>query len=130
MDDGRTMSREATAARTFVQLVDTLVDDFDVIDLLTVLADRSVELLEVAAAGILLADADGRLRVMAASSEQARLLELFQLQNDEGPCLDAVATGVAVQHENLDGTAPWPRFAAAAVAEGFHSVCALPMRLR
>ena len=87
------MAREDLLAQTFVQLADSLVDDFDIIDLLTVLADRCVELVDADAVGILVADADGNLRVMAASSEQVRLLELFQLQNEEGPCLEAHATG-------------------------------------
>ena len=78
------VSREALATRTFVQLADTLVVDFDLIDLLTILADRSVELLDAAAAGILLGDRFGRLRVMAASNEEVELLELFQIQSAEG----------------------------------------------
>ena len=89
----RSMNRNALTAVTFVEIVDTLVDDFDVIDVLTVLTSRSVELLEAAAAGILLADTAGHLRVMAASTEQIELLELFQIQNDEGPCLDCFNTG-------------------------------------
>ena len=125
------MAREDLLASTFVQLADSLVDDFDIIDLLTVLADRCVELVDADAAGILVADADGNLRVMAASSEQARLLELFQLQNEEGPCLEAHATGRAVIHTDL-GTAGerWPRFAPRASQDGFASVYALPLRLR
>ena len=75
-------------SETFVELTDTLVAGFDVIDFLHVLTDRSVQLLDVSAAGLLLADPRGELRVVAASSEAARLLELFQLQNDQGPCLD------------------------------------------
>ena len=125
------MNRESLVTQTFVELVDSLVDDFDVIDLLTVLADRCVELIQVDAVGILLADTNGVLRVMAASSEKARLLELFQLQNDEGPCLEAFATGVPVLHEDLRSTFQrWPRFSTEAVAEGFMSVCALPLRVR
>ena len=125
-----TSVRESLATRTFVQLADTLVVDFDLIDLLTVLANRSVELLDAAAAGILLADGDGRLRVMAASDERAELLELFQVQNDEGPCLDCYGTGTAVINSDLRGDTPWPRFSAESIRLGFPSVCALPMRLR
>jgi GAF domain-containing protein len=128
--EGAAASREALATRTFVQLADTLVVDFDLIDLLTVLAHRSVELLGAAAAGILLADSEGRLRVMAASDEQAELLELFQVQSDEGPCLDCYGTGNAVIHSDLRAQSPWPRFGAESVRLGFPSVCALPMRLR
>ena len=83
-------------SETFVELTDTMVADFDVIDFLHVLTDRSVQLLDVSAAGLLLADPRGELRVVAASSEAARLLELFQLQNDQGPCLDCFRTGQPV----------------------------------
>ena len=80
-------------SETFVELTDTMVAGFDVIDFLHVLTDRSVQLLDVSAAGLLLADPRGELRVVAASSEAARLLELFQLQNDQGPCLDCFRAG-------------------------------------
>src|SRR5580765_4600626 len=104
-------AREGLVNQAFLQLADTLVADFDIIDLLTILADRCVELVEADAAGILLADADANLRVMAASSEQARLLELFQLQNDEGPCLEAYSSGQPVVHTELRATLEqWPRF--------------------
>jgi len=124
-------TREALVSQTFLQLADTLVADFDIIDLLTMLADRCVELVDADAAGILLADSNGKLRVMAASSEQARLLELFQLQNEEGPCLDAHASGERVTCTDLR-IAPdqWPRFTPYAVSAGFTSVYALPLRLR
>lgn len=125
------MAREDLLAQTFVELADTLVDDFDVIDLLTVLAERVVELLDADAAGILLADADGRLRVVAASSEQARLIELFQLQNEEGACLEAFDTGQQVLHAQLRSAGErWPQFASEAVESGFESVFAFPLRLR
>ena len=88
-------------SETFVELTDTMVAGFDVIDFLHVLTDRSVQLLDVSAAGLLLADPRGELRVVAASSEAARLLELFQLQNDQGPCLDCFRTGRPVQAADL-----------------------------
>ena len=116
---------------TFVELTDTMVVGFDVIDFLHVLTDRSVLLLDVSAAGLLLADPRGELRVVAASSEAARLLELFQLQNDQGPCLDCYRSGQPVQAPDLDtAAARWPRFAPAALQAGFAAVQALPMRLR
>ena len=87
------MPREALLARTLVELADTLVADFDVVDLLTLLADRCVEVLEVGAAGLMLAGPDGELRVMASSSEAMRVLELFELQSKEGPCLDCYRSG-------------------------------------
>lgn len=125
------MPREQQLARTFVELADTLVDDFDVIDLLDTLVARCVDLLDAAACGLVLADTDGNLHVMAASSEKAHLVELFQLQNDEGPCLEAYRTGRAVVNADLSTAMDrWPRFAAAARAAGFASVQALPLRLR
>jgi transcriptional regulator with GAF, ATPase, and Fis domain len=116
---------------TFVELTDTMVADFDVIDFLHVLTDRSVQLLDVSAAGLLLADPRGELRVVAASSEAVRLLELFQLQNDQGPCLDCFRGGQPVTVADLNAEAQrWPRFTAAAQQAGFAAVQALPMRLR
>ncbi len=116
---------------TFVELTDTMVAGFDVIDFMHVLTDRSVQLLDVAAAGLLLADPRGELRVLAASSEAARLLELFQLQNDQGPCLECFRSGQPVQEADLAAAAQrWPRLAPAAQQAGFGAVQALPMRLR
>jgi GAF domain-containing protein len=118
-------------SETFVELADSLVTDFDVIDFLHLLTRRCTQLLDVSAAGVLLADAAGNLRVMAASNEQVRLLELFQLQNDEGPCLDCVRTGEVVHVPDIRAAAGrWPRFSRALIESGFHSVEALPMRLR
>jgi len=125
------MTRESVLARTIVELADTLVDDFDVVDLLTRLADGCVEVLDVAAAGIMLVAPDGQLRAMASSSDAMRLLELFEIQAQEGPCLDAHRTGRPVMNQDLDHAGGrWPRFAAEALAAGFHAVHALPMRLR
>ena len=118
-------------SEAFVELTDTMVAGFDVIDFLHVLTDRSVQLLDVSAAGLLLADPRGELRVVAASSEAARLLELFQLQSDQGPCLDCFRTGRPVAAADLAvAAARWPRFAPAARQAGFAAVQALPMRLR
>jgi len=117
-------------SETFVELTDTMVADFDLIDFLHVLTSRSVELLDVSAAGLLLADPRGELRVVAASSEAARLLELFQLQSDQGPCLDCFRTGRPVSAADLSAGQRWPQFAAAAEQAGFRAVQALPMRLR
>ena len=117
-------------SETFVELTDTLVADFDVIDFLHVLTGRSAALLDVSAGGLLLADQRGELRVVATSSEAARLLELFQLQSDEGPCLDCFRSGQPVAATDLSTDQRWPRFAAAAGQAGFSAVQALPMRLR
>ena len=125
------MTREADVVRSLVVMADTLVDDYDVVDLLTGLADRCVNLLGVSAAGVMLASPEGSLGLVASSSEAMRLLELFELQAQEGPCLDAFRTGQRVEHQNLAaGSGRWPSFASAAVAVGFKSAFALPMRLR
>jgi transcriptional regulator with GAF, ATPase, and Fis domain len=116
---------------TFVDLADTMVADFDVIDFLQLLTDRSVALLAASAAGVVLADPRGQLRVAAASSEAAGVIELFQIQNDQGPCLECFRTGQPVSASDLTGQSQrWPRFAAAAAQTGFRAVEALPMRLR
>ena len=118
-------------AQVFVEVADTLVDEFDVIDFLQMVTARSAELTSAAAAGLLLADHHGRLQVMAASSEEARLLELFQVQEHEGPCQDCFRQGGAVVSEDLNTESEtWPLFAPRAVAAGFRSVHAFPLRLR
>lgn len=125
------MTREALLARTFVELSNTLVDEFDVVELLTLLADRCVEVLDVAAAGIMLGGPGGELRVMASSSNAMRVLELFEVQAQEGPCLDCYSTGQPVLNEILEADGGrWPRFAAEALEAGFQSVQALPLRMR
>jgi GAF domain-containing protein len=124
------VDRQGLTAATFVELIDTLVDDFDVIDTLTVLASRCVQLLDAAAAGILLADTSGQLRVMAASTEEIAPLELFQVQNQEGPCMDSFRTGRVIAEFDLRARSVWPRFATESVAAGYPSVCAVPLRLR
>lgn len=124
-------ARERELVSAFVNMADTLVDDYDVVELLHVLARRCVDLLGAAAAGILLADQRGGIQVVATSDERARLLELFQLQADEGPCLDAYHTGEIVQVDDLtEAGERWPAFVPEALAEGYHSVQAVPMRLR
>jgi len=124
------MARETMLARALVELADNLVSDFDVTELLTVLTDRCVDVLDVSAAGIMLASPAGDLRVMASSSEEMRLLELFELQSQEGPCLDCYNTGEPVVNVDLGDDSRWPQFAQRATAAGFRSVHALPMRLR
>lgn len=114
--------RELQWAEAFVALADTLLDDFDIIDFLHVLAEHCVTLLNVTAAGVMIADHEGRLRVTASSTERAGLLELFDLQNDEGPGLDCYTQGTAVSGGGLgepDVHSRWPRFAAKARASRF-----------
>jgi GAF domain-containing protein len=125
------MTREAVLARTMVALADTLVSDFDLVELLTTLSDRCVEILDVAAAGIMLTDAHGRLQLMTSSNETMRVVELFELQAEEGPCLECFRTAEPVVNNDLralDGR--WPRFAPVAVDAGFLAADAIPMRLR
>lgn len=118
-------------AEVFVEVADTLVDEFDLIEFLQLVTLRTSEVAGTAAAGLLLADHGGRLQFMAASDEQSELLELFQVQALEGPCQDCFAQGVAVVNADLaSATARWPRFAPRAVAAGFRSVHAFPLRLR
>jgi transcriptional regulator with GAF, ATPase, and Fis domain len=125
------MPRETLLARTFVELADTLVDDFDVVELLTLLADRCVDVLDVAAAGLMLASPDGDLRVMASSSDTAHVLELFELEAREGPCVDCYRTGEPVVNQSLRAARDrWPVFSERAIAAGFKSAHAIPMRLR
>jgi GAF domain-containing protein len=118
-------------ARTFVELADSLVDDFDALDLLTVLVERCVEVLGVAASGILIADGQDQMQLAASSSESARLVELYQIQNHEGPCLECYRSGQPVSAGSMkEAGSRWPRFAEAASRQGFVGVLALPMRLR
>ena len=125
------MTREKLLVETFVDLADTLVDAYDVIDFMQTLAERGVELLDVTAAGIMLADGDGNLRHAACSSEKMRLVEFFELQVEEGPCFDAFREKRAIQSASPeDSDARWPRFAPHARANGYLSVSAVPMRLR
>jgi len=135
LEDSVVTARSANAdqrlAATFVELADSLVEDFDVVDLMVLLTERCVELLGVAAAGLLLADSNGTLHLMAATSEALETVELFQIQSDEGPCRDCFHTGVPVSTLNLaeDGDR-WPRFAPVATAAGFRAAHAIPLRLR
>lgn len=124
-------SREREVTASFVALADSLVDGFDVVDLLIGLTQTCAQLLDIASAGLLLADQRRVLHVVAASSEGTRDLELFQLQRDQGPCLDCYRTGTPVSVPDLSEQAEvWPSFAQAALQAGFVSVHAVPMRLR
>lgn len=117
--------------KTLVELADTLVDDFDVVELLTLLTDRCVEVLDVATAGVMLVSPGGDLRVVASSSEAMRVVELFELQAEEGPCPDCYRTGEPVMQADLSKIGGrWPNFGPVAWEAGFRSVQAVPMRLR
>ena len=132
MSQPTSSTRERSVSRAFVSLADTLVDEYDIIELLARLVGHSVELLAAQAAGILLTDPHQQLRVVAASSEDAELMELLQLQADEGPCLDCFHTGTPVSVPDLSAAeAQWPRFVAEVAQRApFRSVHALPLRLR
>lgn len=125
------MDRESLLMATFVEIADNLVEGYDVIDVLSVLCDRCVQTIDVDAAGVLLSSPDGQLQYVASSSETMRVLELFQIQVDEGPSMDCYRNGLAIVNLSLSESAGrWPLFAPRALAEGFHSVCCVPMRLR
>ena len=125
------MSRESVLARTMVELADSLVDDFDIVDVLTLLSDRCVEVLDTSTAGIMLGGADGQLQLMTSSNDAMRVVELFELQSAEGPCWDCFYTGrPVVNHDLTTASERWPTFAPVAVAAGFLGSDAIPMRLR
>jgi GAF domain-containing protein len=123
--------RSIDLADRFLVLADTLVDDFDAVDLMNRLVASSLDLLGVQAAGLLLRDSGGNLELVASSSEESRLLELYQLQQEQGPCLDSVSTGLPVVVDDLSAMrARWPDFSHAAGSLGFLSAYSFPLRLR
>ncbi len=125
------MVREQRLAEVFVELADTLVEEFDVVDLLQTLTERCVELIDTDAAGLMLDDQRGNLRLITHTHESARLLELFELQQQEGPCLDCFATGQVLANIDLTAaTERWPSFTQAAREVGFGTSHAVPLRLR
>jgi GAF domain-containing protein len=118
-------------AEVLVELADTLVDEFDLIDFMQRVAERTAEVADVAAVGVLLADPHGRLQFVASSDEATRLLDLFQLQVDQGPCVDAYRQRSQVLNVDLrEATGRWPSFAPEALSRGFLQVHAVPLRLR
>jgi GAF domain-containing protein len=138
LDDGPDASEETMTtvsaerlSKIFVEVADTLVDDFDLLDFLHMLTVRTAGLVGASAVGLLLADQHGHLRFMAASDEKARILEVFQVQISEGPCLDAFRTAQPVINADLrEAAGRWPEFSRHALAVGFRSVHAFPMRVR
>ena len=125
------MNREQLVSKVFVELADTLVDNFDALDILHTLTERTVELLEADAAGIILSDQQGGLQAVASTSHEAGLLEVFVLQNAEGPCLDCFHTGEPIINVGLaEARRRWPRFSQATAQLGYRSTHALPLRLR
>ena len=124
-------TREQLIADTFVELADTLVSEFDLLEFLHTLIERTVALVDADAGGIMLADQHGKLEVLAASTPATRLVELFELQHDEGPCLDAFRSGQSVSRVDAAAMhAAWPSFTPRLAQAGFASAQALPLRLR
>jgi GAF domain-containing protein len=127
----RRVDREGAIIDAFVHLSDTLVEDYDVIEFLHFLSERCVELTDIDEVGVMIGALPGRLQAVAASTERSYLLELFEVQNEDGPCLDAFRGGITVTAEDLsDEPARWPIFTPRAIAAGFGSVHSVPMRLR
>ena len=127
---GGAARRESLLARTFVRLADTLVEEFDVVEFLHSLSADSVEILGAEAAGVMLADQRGGLRLIASSEERMRILELFEIQGAQGPCLDAFGSGRTVQATAAEGSSRWPLFAPRASQAGFCVMCAVPLQVR
>ncbi len=117
-------------AITLIEITRSVTQGAETIEVFSALADKCVRLLPVKAAGILVRDVSGTLQVIGASSPSAHLLDVFQVQNDEGPCLECTKTGLPVSDQGLTGENKWPRFAALARERGFTSVYALPLRSR
>lgn len=123
--------RERSVTAAFVSIANSLAENYDPVDLFTGLTQGCAHLLDIDSTGLLLADERGVLHVMAASSEATHHLETFQLQREEGPCLDCYRGGAPVLVADLSQEADrWPVFVPAAIAAGFASVHAVPMRLR
>ncbi|MFI9231669.1 GAF and ANTAR domain-containing protein [Streptomyces rimosus] len=124
-------SREMRVSAAFIDLADTLVSDFEPADFLCRVTEHCMNLLEIGDAGVMLAAHDGPLRLVAASSERVRLVELFELDASEGPCCTAFRQATAIDHTNLATPSPrWPRFCARAHRAGYVSVHATPVLLR
>jgi transcriptional regulator with GAF, ATPase, and Fis domain len=122
--------RERQLARVFVRLADTLVDDFDIVEFLHELCTDVVQLVGAETAGVMLADRQGGLRLLASSEERMRILEVFELQNQQGPCVDAFRTQETVEATLADGGRLWPSFSPYAAELGFQYMCAVPLQLR
>jgi GAF domain-containing protein len=126
-----TIRREARLNAAFVKLADTLIDDYDVVDLLHTLVEECTAIFDVQAGGLMLADKDGQLQLVASTSEKADLVEIMQLNAGQGPCVECFVTGKPVAIANIENSGDlWPEFRAEALKQGFHSIYATPLRLR
>ncbi|MFJ3391643.1 ANTAR domain-containing protein [Leifsonia aquatica] len=123
--------REQDLMQAFAHLADTLVADYDVVDLLQNLVDSCRDLLDATAAGVLLADSSGYLDLIASTSEASRLVEVMQLAAYAGPCIESFSTGTVVSVPDISRTPDaWRLFREKAIEQGFAAVDAIPMRLR
>jgi len=124
------VTRERQLAVTFVQLADTLVSDYDLLSFLDLLVERSMAVVDADAGGVLLSNGEGSLKPLVSSDETTRMLELFELQNDEGPCIESYRRNQQIVENDLAQSTRWPRFRPAALESGYRSALAIPMRLR
>jgi GAF domain-containing protein len=126
-----TITRETRLNAAFVKLADTLIDDYDIVDLLHTLVEECTAIFDVQAGGLMLADADGQLQLLASTSEKADLVEIMQLNAGHGPCVECFETGKSVAIPDIANSGNrWPEFRAEALRQGFHSINATPLRLR
>ncbi|MEC5201099.1 GAF domain-containing protein [Arthrobacter sp. PL16] len=131
MDFMESSTRASRVSAAFVKIADTLVDDYDVLDLLHTLVEETVDLLDATAAGLMLAGPDGILQVLASTSEESHLIEVLQQESGEGPCVECYVTGVPVTIRDIAGTGDrWPKFKNEAATQGYQSVHAFPLRVR
>ncbi|MCS5721034.1 GAF and ANTAR domain-containing protein [Herbiconiux sp. CPCC 203407] len=124
------LSRDARLSAAFVKVADTLVDDYDVVDLLDTLVQVCTDLVDSDAGGLLITDPDGWLQLIASTNEEAEFVEVIQLNAGEGPCVESFKTGEGVTIPDISEEDRWPAFCAAALQQGFQSMHAFPLRLR
>jgi GAF domain-containing protein len=126
-----TRTREARLNAAFVKLADTLTDDYDIVDLLHTLVEECTAIFDVQAGGLMLADSDGRLQLVASTSEGADLVEVMQLNAGQGPCVQCFETGHPVGVADIANSGErWPDFRDEAMRQGFRSIYATPLKLR
>ncbi|MGI8876717.1 MAG: ANTAR domain-containing protein [Egibacteraceae bacterium] len=123
-------TRETSLSATLIELADTLVSDYDLLDFLDLLLERSTGVVAASAGGVMLTNGKAELQVLASTDERMRLMELFELQRQEGPCVDSYRRGEQVVEDDLERSSRWPQFTPVAVQEGYRSAFAFPLRLR
>jgi GAF domain-containing protein len=131
MEPMEASTRASRVSAAFVKIADTLIDDYDVLDLLHTLVEETVDLLDATAAGLMLAGPDGVLQVLASTSEESHLIEVLQQESGEGPCVECYVTGIPVTIRDIAATGDrWPKFRNEAATQGYQSVHAFPLRVR